>query len=144
MSLVWLLDVLAAVLVLGLLALGLLALRRRFITSKGGTFDCSLRGRDAPHGKGWVLGIGRYNGDELQWFRVFSYFTRPRRVFVRRDLQVLDNRDPTGVEVFSLLAGAVVVRCRDGDGPVELAMTPDSLTGFLSWVESAPPGVPRA
>jgi len=37
-----------------------------------------------------------------------------------------------------------VVRCRDGDGPVELAMTPDSLTGFLSWVESAPPGVPLA
>lgn len=142
MSLVWLLDALAGVVVLLLLGLGLLALRRRYITRKGGTFDCSLRSRDAPYGKGWVLGIGRYNGDELQWYRVFSYSTRPRRVFVRRDLQVLDNREPTGVEVFSLLAGAVVVRCRDGDGPVELAMTPDSLTGFLSWVESAPPGVP--
>ncbi len=142
MSLVWLLDALAAVVALGLLALGLLALRRRYITGKGGTFDCSLRSRDAPHGKGWVLGIGRYNGDELQWYRVFSYSPRSRRVFARRDLQVLDNRDPNGVEVFSLLAGAVVVRCRDGDGPVELAMTPDSLTGFLSWVESAPPGVP--
>ena len=142
MSLVWLLDALAGVVVLGLLGLGLLALRRRYITRKGGTFDCSLRSRDAPYGKGWVLGIGRYNGAELQWYRVFSYSTRPRKVFVRRDLRVLDNRDPTGVEVFSLLAGAVVVRCRDGDGPVELAMTPDSLTGFLSWVESAPPGVP--
>jgi len=144
MLLVWLLDALAAVVVLGLLALALLAVRRRYITRKGGTFDCSLRSHDAPHGKGWVLGIGRYTGDELQWYRVFSHSTRPRRLFVRRDLQVLDNRDPTGVEVFSLLAGAVVVRCRDGDGPVELAMTPDSLTGFLSWVESAPPGVPRA
>jgi len=141
MSFVWVLDVLVGIVVLGLLGLGLLALRRRFITSRGGTFDCSLRlqGR-GPHGKGWVLGIGRYNGDQLEWYRVFSYSTRPRRVFVRRALQVLDSREPTGVEVFSVLAGAVVVRCRDDAGPVELAMKPDSLTGFLSWTESAPPG----
>lgn len=142
MTLVWILDVLVAVVVLGLVCLGMLALRRRFITRRGGTFDCSLRMHEGPHGKGWVLGIGRYNGDELEWYRVFSYSTRPRRVFVRRQLQVLDNREPTGVEVFSLLAGAVVVRCSDADGPVELAMNPGSLTGFLSWVESAPPGRP--
>jgi hypothetical protein len=144
MTLVWALDVLVAAVVLGLLGLALLALRRRFITSRGGTFDCSLRLHEGTHGKGWVLGIGRYNGDRLEWYRVFSYSTRPRRVFVRRQLQVLERREPTGVEVFSLLAGAVVVRCRDAVGPVELAMNPDSLTGFLSWVESAPPGIPRA
>jgi hypothetical protein len=142
MSLVWALDGLVAIVVLGLLALGLLALRRRVITRRGGTFDCSLRLKQAQHGKGWVLGIGRYNGDALEWYRVFSYSTRPKRVFVRRELQVLDSRDPTGVEVFSLLAGAVVVRCRDDGNEVELAMNPDSLTGFLSWVESAPPGLP--
>jgi len=140
-SLVWVLDALVVIVVLGLLALGLLALRRRLITRRGGTFDCSLRLHgDGPHGKGWVLGIGRYNGDELEWYRVFSYSTRPRRAFDRRALQVLDSREPTGVEVFSLLAGAVVVRCRDDAGPVELGMNPDSLTGFLSWTESAPPG----
>jgi len=144
MTLVWLLDLLAAVVVLGLLGLALLALRRRLITRRGGTFDCSLRLHESPRGKGWVLGVGRYDGDRLEWYRVFSYATRPRREFVRRQLQVLESRDPTGVEVFSLLAGAVVVRCRDASGPVELAMMPDSLTGFLSWVESAPPGVHRA
>jgi hypothetical protein len=143
MTLVWVLDVLVGVVVLGAVALGLLAMRRRYITRRGGTFDCSLRLREGPHGKGWVLGIGRYNGDELEWYRVFSYSTRPRRTFLRRALQILENREPTGVEVFSLLAGAVVVRCRDATGPVELGMGPDSLTGFLSWVESAPPGVPR-
>jgi hypothetical protein len=142
MSLVWALDGLVGIVVLLLLALGLLALRRRVITRRGGTFDCSLRLRQAQHGKGWVLGIGRYNGDALEWYRVFSYSTRPKRVFVRRELEVIESRDPTGVEVFSLLAGAVVVRCRDDGNDVELAMNPDSLTGFLSWVESAPPGLP--
>lgn len=141
MSLVWVLDALAAVVALGVLALALLALRRRLLTRRGGTFDCSLRLHEGPHGKGWVLGVGRYTGDDLQWYRVFSYSLRPRRVLARRQLQVLDSREPTGVEVFSLLAGAVVVRCRDRNGPVELAMAPASQTGFLAWVESAPPGV---
>ena len=94
MSLVWALDVLVGVVVLGLLGLGLLALRRRVITRRGGTFDCSLRLKQAQHGKGWVLGIGRYNGDALEWYRVFSYSTRPKRVFVRRELEVIESRDP--------------------------------------------------
>jgi hypothetical protein len=48
------------------------------------------------------------------------------------------------VEVFSLLSGAVVVSCRDGDHRLELAMSSEALTGFLSWVESAPPGIHRS
>jgi len=145
MSLIGVLDVLGGLVVLVLLALGLLALRRRIITRRGGTFDCSLRLQSAPHGKGWVLGVGRYSGDVLEWYRVFGYSPRPRRTFGRRDLQVTDSRDPTGVEVFSLLSGAVVVRCRyRGDATVELGMSPGSQTGFLSWLESASPGMPNA
>ena len=63
-----------------------------------------------------MLGIGRYAGDSLEWYRVFSYAMRPRRVLGRRDLQVVDRRDPHGAEVFSLLAGAVVVRCVGAGG----------------------------
>lgn len=138
------LDVLLGVVVLVLLALGLLALRRRVITRRGGTFECSLRLREAPHGKGWVLGIGRYAGDALEWYRVFSYSMRPRRALSRSGLEILDRREPAGVEAFALLSGATVVRCKDADGRVELAMSPPALTGFLSWVESAPPGVHRS
>ena len=108
------LDVLAALVALALLALGLLVLRRRVITRGGGTFDCSLRLGEGSYGKGWVLGIGRYSGERLEWYRVFSYSMRPRRVLSRRDLQVVERRDPHGAEVFSLLSGAVVVRCLDG------------------------------
>lgn len=144
MTLVGALDALVAVVAVAMLGLTMLVFRRRVITRRGGTFDCSLRMRDGQHGKGWVLGIGRYAGDALEWYRVFSYSARPRRALGRRTLQVLDRREPTGVEVYSLLSGAVIVRCRDGHGAVELAMSPESLTGFLSWVEAAPPGVPRS
>jgi hypothetical protein len=137
------LDVLAAVLVVGFVAVAVLAVRRRVITRRGGTFDCSLRLRTGASGQGWALGIGRYAGDTLEWYRVFSYATRPRRVLPRRQLEIVDRRLPEGAEVFALLSGAVVVRCREGNGStVELAMGEDVLTGFLAWLEATSPGHP--
>lgn len=136
-------DVAIAVLVAALLVFAALVLRRRLLTRGGGTFDCSLRLEPGARGKGWTLGIGRYAGDALQWYRVFSLSMRPGRSLARSWLQVVERRAPTGVETFALLSGAVVVGCRDADGPVELAMSADALTGFLAWVESSPPGVQR-
>lgn len=142
MSVLQVLDGLAVVVAASLVGLALLVVRRRLITRRGGTFDCSLRLHEGAHGKGWALGIGRYSGEALEWYRVFSYSTRPRRVLRRRQLQVVERREPRGPEAFALLAGAVIVRCHDGHRPVEFAMSPDALTGFLSWAESSPPGMP--
>ena len=146
MSIIRALDGLAALVVVALAAVAVLAVRRRVITRRGGTFDCSLRLRVAGSGKGWALGIGRYSGDSLEWYRVFSYATRPRRVMARRELEIVDRRAPEGAEAFALLSGAVIVRCRDGSDAgtlVEFAMGDDALTGFLSWLEAAPPGETR-
>ncbi len=135
------LSVLGAVVVLVLLAIAVLAVRRRMLTRTGGTFDCSLRLRPSGPGKGWTLGVGRYAGDIVEWYRVFSYSPRAGRVFRRRDLEIIDRRKPHAAELSALLGGAVIVRCREGSGDeVELAMDNDALTGFLSWLESAPPG----
>ncbi len=67
-------GIVVALVVVGLFVFGL---RRRLIQRSGGTFDCSLRW-DAPEkgdsgGKGWAYGVARYNGDRVEWFRVFSY-----------------------------------------------------------------------
>ena len=40
----------------------------------------------------------------------------------------------------SLYAGHVIVSCTTPDGPIELAMSEASLTGFQSWLEAGPPG----
>lgn len=150
MSAILVLDLLAAVVVVVLAAITVLAVRRRVITRRGGTFDCSLRLRPARSGKGWALGIGRYSGNSLEWYRVFSYATRPRHVMARRELEIIDRRVPEGTEAFALLSGAVIVRCREGSDTghdtgnvVEFAMGEDALTGFLSWLEAAPPAESR-
>lgn len=141
----WVLDVLGVVLVACVALLLAFASRRRWIAREGGTFDCSLRlsarHADAHAGRGWALGLGRYVGDELQWFRVFSLSLRPKRVLNRRRLEAIRHRRPVGNEPLVTYAGHVIVDLVTDDGhPVELAMTEDALTGLLAWMESAPPG----
>ena len=135
--------VLEIALALPIVALALLlavAVRRRGLQAAGGTVELSLRLKRPGHGRGWVNGVGRFVDDELRWYRVFSLSLRPRRVLSRRELQVVRRREPSGAEHLALLEGAVVMECRVGDRPVELAMQPSAVTGFLAWLESGPPG----
>jgi hypothetical protein len=120
--------------------LAALAVRRRWLLGSSGAIDMSLRLRFGRVGRGWALGIGRYTGDDLLWFRVFALTVRPSRTLSRRGLQVVAQRLPQGAESWAVQSGAVIVECRDASGPVHLAMSAEALTGFLSWLESAPPG----
>ncbi|MFJ7148388.1 DUF2550 domain-containing protein [Streptomyces sp. NPDC100445] len=132
--------------VVALVAVGLFffGLRRRLIQRSGGTFDCSLRwdmpGTPDAGGKGWSYGVARYNGDRIEWYRVFSYAVRPRRVLERAQIEVAGRRLPEGEEELALLSDAVVLACVHRDAHLELAMSEDALTGFLAWLEAAPPG----
>ena len=91
-------------------------------------------------GRGWSYGIAQYENDRIDWYRIFSYAYRPAAVLTRRDLEVIGRRDAEGNEELALFPGWTIVECSFGAGLVELAMSPDALTGFLSWLEAAPPG----
>lgn len=136
----WLLDAAGVLLVLVLLFGAGLILRRRLLSRHGGTFELSFRVRHTHAGRGWLLGLGRYSGEELEWFRYFSLWPRPKRVLQRSSLTYVDTRSPEGPEELSLYPDHVVVRCTTPAGPVELAMSASSLVGFQSWLEAGPPG----
>ena len=143
---VWIVDSIGVLLLLVLLYGVALVVRRRWITRHGGTFELSHRVRSVATdkgrraGRGWVLGLGRYSGGRLEFFRIFSLALRPRFVVDRGDLTYDGQRDPVGTEAHSLYAGHVIVTCHSSTSEFELAMTPEAVTGFLSWLESAPPG----
>jgi hypothetical protein len=136
----WLLDAVGVVLLLALLYGLALVVRRRWISRAGGTFEFSVRARSSKAGRGWILGVGRYSGDALEWFRIFSLSPKPKLTLLRSDLEYVGRRNPEGAEAYSLYSGHIVVECLTATGPLEVAMSPDALTGFLAWLEAAPPG----
>jgi hypothetical protein len=134
------LEVLVGLVLLAALLLLSISVRRRWLSREGGAIEMSFRLKPRSHGRGWVLGLGRFNGDDLEWFRVFSFSTRPRRTLNRKRLHVLDRRQPTGAEAPALHKGMEVVELRSAGEPVEIALETATLTGFLAWLESQPPG----
>lgn len=136
----WLRDAAGLLLLLVVLYGLALIVRRRLISRHGGTFELSYRVRSDRAGRGWLLGLGRYSGESLEWFRIFSLSARPKRAWDRSVLSYDGRRDLEGSEQMSLYPDHVVVRCSTPDGEVELAMGPASLTGFQSWIEAGPPG----
>jgi hypothetical protein len=129
----------AVLLLLVLIAAAALAGRRFLLERGGGTVECGLRN---PAAEGtWRLGVASYQRDELCWYGALGVLLRPEEVFPRRSLSVISRRPSLPAEATALGPERIVVEvCADPAGHVELAMTEQALTGFLSWLEAAPPG----
>ncbi len=140
-------EIIAAVVVfLILLPLVWVVLRRRLLARLGGTFDCSLRVPSATPGTGWVLGVARYAGEYLEWYAAFGFLVKPRLRLERSWTVAVEQRHPSTLEAVSLYDHRRIVlleQRRTNREPMELAMSEESLTGLLSWLEAAPPGLGR-
>ena len=124
----------------GGLALAALYVRRAALT-RGGTITMSMRVHRRVRGRGWAPGFAKFEAGRLAWYRMFSYAWRPRRMFDRNDLKIEERRQPEGAERQVFPSSVVILACHcSGGDEVELAMTRSALTGFLSWLEAAPPG----
>jgi hypothetical protein len=137
---IWLLDSFAVALVLATLLVSLLVLRRRVVARRSGVFDLSICREAGPQPTAWVIGVGSYGSESLDWYRTFSFAWWPRYRFLRGDLEIFERRDPEGSEAFALDDGDVIVRVQHPSGIRQLAMSPSALTGLMVWLESSPPG----
>ena len=125
--------VLAGVLVVALVVAFLI--RRRLLLMGLGAVTMWLR----PVGSSrWSVGVAWYGGDALLWYRALSLSVRPQQRLCRTEFRVAGRRGP-GRDDVALPDDAVVLTCETGSGPKELAMDTSTVTGFLSWLESAPP-----
>jgi hypothetical protein len=135
-------ELVGVTLLLLALLLSAALLVRRVQLLRGGGVDVSLRRRlvASASGTGWQVGVGRYRGDELCWYRLTSLRPGPTLVIDRTALEIVDRRPRSGAEGYAIPQAEVVLRCRTGGADVEVAMAPGVLTGFQSWLEAAPPG----
>ena len=131
----WALLVLLLVFVL----LALFAWRQIRLVRQGGV-EVAMRIRPDLATSRWHLGVGQYRGDEFRWYRITGVLAGPNAILSRRGLRIVQRRKPTGSEAYAMPRGSTVLRCQSRQDEVEIAMTTDALTGFLSWLEAAPPG----
>jgi len=133
-------ELVALVLVLVLAALLVVAflVRRRLLLTGIGAVTMWLRPAGSPR---WSVGVAWYGGDTLLWYRALSLSVRPQQRLCRAGFRI-DGRRRAGRDDVVLPAEVVVLECRTDAGPQELAMESSTVTGFLSWVESAPPSAP--
>jgi hypothetical protein len=111
-------------------------LRRRFLLSGLGAVTVWLRPVGSPR---WSVGVAWYGGDMLLWYRGLSLAVRPHERLCRSELRVDSRRSP-GRNDLALPSDVVVLAIATPEGQREMAMDASTVTGFLSWMESAPPG----
>jgi hypothetical protein len=93
----------------------------------------------------WRLGVAVFGVSALDWYPVFSLRPHPTHMLPRSDLEIIDRGKPTESEQYSLLPDAQVIVCRydmhrGAPRTIRMALDPEALSGFASWLESAPPG----
>ncbi|WP_026924816.1 DUF2550 domain-containing protein [Glycomyces arizonensis] len=130
----------AAALAVAVAVFLLLTYVRRSVFSKHGSVAMAARLSRRMAGRGWAPGFAVYERGSLRWYRMFSLALGPRYTLARTDLQIADRRVPAGAEAQIFPPEVTVLRCKSSTGEVELAMTESAVTGFLSWLEAAPPG----
>jgi hypothetical protein len=113
----------------------LIIVRQRVLVRARGGIPLAVRGR----GHRWRYGVGRYAGEELQWFGVLGVSTRPSRSLQRRELQVIGRHQVSADDRAALPAGAVIIELRDSAGPITLGLGEGAYTGFVSWLEASAP-----
>lgn len=131
---------LIVILLVALIPVIWLVARRRWLATSGWVFDCSLREAKAAPSSNWMLGVARLSGEDMEWYRVFSVSFRPKVTLRRGQVHVVTTRILEADERALLFDAERVAVLHGGAGDVELAMAPDRMTAFLSWLEAAPPG----
>ncbi|GLZ75905.1 hypothetical protein Afil01_07120 [Actinorhabdospora filicis] len=125
--------------VLALVAAIALLFARRGVLTRSGAIVMAVRLSTRIPGRGWAPGFGRFDAGRLQWFRMFSYAPRPKVALERGETVIESRRRPEGPETQVFPPSVQVLVCRTPKGVFEVAMTESALTGFLSWLEAAPP-----
>ncbi|MGK5678935.1 DUF2550 domain-containing protein [Actinoplanes sp. URMC 104] len=120
----------------------LLFFRGRLLMVGGGTIRLQIRVSTLVPGRGWSPAIGQFAGGHLRIHRLFSFAVRPKRTLDRGATVVEDRRRPEGPERLTMPAHWVILRLATTLDEFEIAMAESTVTGFLSWLEAAPPGQP--
>ncbi|AJK68637.1 DUF2550 domain-containing protein [Corynebacterium marinum] len=122
--------------VLAVLAVLLAIWRLLTLRSRGSTI--LLRTLPASGVHGWRHGMIRYNGDDLEYFKLRSISPMADQVFTRQRLEFHEPRKMTPEEEGFMSEGLAIATLCDGGSHYELALDQHGLMALTAWIESAP------
>ncbi|GAA4674967.1 DUF2550 domain-containing protein [Gordonia humi] len=133
--------ILVAVVLFGLINLGLLLYRLRMVRLAG--TPVLLRALPAEAEEGWRHGAVHYTDDAIAYYQLTSIKLGPSVNLSRRRIDVGARRGPVGTEHEIMEPDAVIAEVivgrRGQGGAYELAMAPAAMTAFQSWLEARAP-----
>lgn len=109
--------------------------RQRRMVLEPGALPVALAEGNGP----WSNGVGRYEGDELVWYRTLSLSPLAAVRLDRREITVIGTRAWDAQYDRALRPNLRIVELRVSDRSVRLGFPDDGLTGFLSWLEASAP-----
>ncbi|MDO5671192.1 MAG: DUF2550 domain-containing protein [Corynebacterium sp.] len=119
-------------------ALAVLLAIWRFLTLRSRGQTILLRRLPASGAHGWRHGTIRYNGDDLEYFKLRSISPMADKVFNRQHLDFHEPRVLSAEEkAFMSDNLSVATLCEDGTH-YEVALGAHELMALTAWVESAP------
>ena len=91
-------------------------------------------------GRGWSPGFGRFVGDELRWYRMFSFASGPSGCSPAKGWPWSAGGCPKGRNGSSMPADWVILRCTSHHAPVEIAMARSTVDRFPLLARGRPSG----
>lgn len=118
--------------------------RQRHLVRDRNAFICALRTLGEDRVGSWTIGCGRYANGMFEWYRSFGLGLRPRMRLDREGLRLVEHHRPGPEDRLGFLVDHEVVTVDTGlpgrASRCQLALSPQMLTGLMSWSEASPPG----
>lgn len=110
----------------------------RFLTLRSRGTTVILRRLPAGGTHGWRHGTIRYNGDDLEYFKLRSISPMADLVFNRKTVEFHGTRELTAAESSFMASGLSVFDISFGGTRYEIVLDPHGAMALTAWVESAP------
>ncbi|GAB3595474.1 hypothetical protein CFAEC_05830 [Corynebacterium faecale] len=124
-----------ALVIIAVLAVMLAAWRFFTLRSRGTTVILRELPQSGVHG--WRHGSLRYNGNDLEYFKVRSLSPMANIIFNRLSVELLDRREPTTEEAVFMSDGTRIVRIRSKEKEIEIGLDSHGEMAMTAWLEAA-------
>lgn len=125
-----------ALVIIAVLAVVLAAWRFFTQRSRGTTVILRHLPQNGVHG--WRHGSLRYNGNDLEYFKLRSLSPMADVIFNRLSVSLLSRREPSADEAVFMSSGTYILKIKVKEEELELGFNPHGVMAFTAWLEAAP------